>query len=352
MHFRVRALLSILGLFALVYICVSLTLNQKLFPCFLSASFQQVSVTRTGVNYSQINVSSHTKYPSQQAHSTVGQQYVQQEANPDTRLKNKVRNKHTRRRRLPQCIIIGVQKAGTSALRNFLNLHPDIETAVKEIRFFNNEKSYLQGLDWYRKKMPYSFPDQITIEKSPTYFVTEQVPERIYHMNSSIKLLLLVREPVERAMSDYLQVTQKFQAKESFEAMAMTSSGEVNIQFPCVRRSMYYRYMKNWLEYFPLGQIHIVDGNLLVKDPLSEIQAVEKFLGVEQRIGRNNFYLPVNQSRGFYCIRNETWKKCLGASKGRAHPPLDPGVEAKLRNYYRSPNKKFFRMVHREFDWP
>ncbi len=327
--------------------CVTRTPSQEL---LLSESFQQVSVTRTGVNDSQISISVHTTYPSQQVHSTAEPPL---DANPDTGFKDKIRYKHTRRQ-LPQSIVIGVRKAGTRALLAFLNLHPDIQTAKKEIHFFDDEDSYQQGLDWYRKKMPYSFPGQITIEKSPAYFIAEQVPERIYHMNSSIKLLLVVRDPVERAMSDYLQITLKQQAKgmetHSFESMAMTLSGEVNIEFPPVTRSVYYHYLKNWLDYFPLNQIHIVDGNQLVKNPLSEIQAVEKFLGVEQRISRNNFYF--NQSRGFYCIRNETMEKCLSESKGRSHPPLDPVVEEKLRNYYRPKNKRFFRMVQREFDWP
>ena len=54
--------------------------------------------------------------------------------------------------------------------------------------------------------MPFTFPEHITMEKSPAYFVDEKVPERVRSMNSSIRLLLIVRDPVERTVSDYVQV--------------------------------------------------------------------------------------------------------------------------------------------------
>lgn len=55
--------------------------------------------------------------------------------------------------RLPHCIIIGAQKGGTSALREFLHLHPDVRAKEGEIDFFNYEKNYGRGLDWYRRQM-------------------------------------------------------------------------------------------------------------------------------------------------------------------------------------------------------
>ncbi|XP_064542621.1 heparan sulfate glucosamine 3-O-sulfotransferase 5 isoform X2 [Drosophila montana] len=109
-------------------------------------------------------------------------------------------------RRLPQALIIGVRKCGTRALLEMLYLHPRIQKAGGEVHFFDRDENYLRGLDWYRKKMPHSFRGQITIEKSPSYFVSPEVPERVRAMNASIKLLLIVREPVTRAISDYTQL--------------------------------------------------------------------------------------------------------------------------------------------------
>lgn len=109
-------------------------------------------------------------------------------------------------RRLPKALIVGVRKCGTRALLEMLYLHPQIQKASGEVHFFDRDENYDKGLDWYRKKMPYSFRGQITIEKSPSYFVTPEVPERVRAMNASIKLMIIVRDPVTRAISDYTQL--------------------------------------------------------------------------------------------------------------------------------------------------
>jgi len=59
-------------------------------------------------------------------------------------------------RRLPQCLIIGVRKGGTRALLEFLNLHPDLKAERREVHFFDNDKRYRRGLEWYRRQMPAS----------------------------------------------------------------------------------------------------------------------------------------------------------------------------------------------------
>lgn len=75
----------------------------------------------------------------------------------------------------PQALIIGVRKCGTRALLEMLYLHPMVQKASGEVHFFDRDENYALGLDWYRSKMPLSFKGQITIEKSPSYFVTPEV---------------------------------------------------------------------------------------------------------------------------------------------------------------------------------
>lgn len=108
--------------------------------------------------------------------------------------------------RLPQCLIIGVRKGGTRALLEFLSLHPDVRIQKQELHFFDDDQNYSLGLDWYRQQMPYSRSGQLTIEKTPGYFIGDNVPDRIRAMNSSLKLLVIVRDPVQRAISDYTQL--------------------------------------------------------------------------------------------------------------------------------------------------
>jgi len=286
-------------------------------------------------------------------------QLTTQEVQPDEKISassllraGKIRYKHTKRR-LPQCLIIGARKAGTRALLTFLDLHPQIQTAKNEVHFFDDDDVFAEGYEWYRKKMPYSFPGQITMEKTPAYFTEDVVPERVKQMNTSMKMLLIVRDPVERTISDYVQIRANKEAKNKsyppFEELAMTEDGEVDKTYTAVRRSLYVRHMAKWLRQFPRSQFLIVSGEGLIEDPVPHIKRIEEFLGIDHRITDQNFFF--NETRGFYCIRNETFEKCLAASKGRPHPKVDTVVMKKLRAFFRPWNEKFYEMVQQNFGW-
>lgn len=88
-------------------------------------------------------------------------------------------------KRLPDVLIIGVKKCGTRALLEFIRLHPDVRAAGNEIHFF--DRHFASGLNWYRKKMPATIEGQITLEKSPSYYITKEAPYRIKKMNQNTK---------------------------------------------------------------------------------------------------------------------------------------------------------------------
>ncbi|NXA48656.1 HS3S1 sulfotransferase, partial [Nothocercus julius] len=255
-------------------------------------------------------------------------------------------------RRIPQTIIIGVRKGGTRALLEMLDIHPNIVVAATEVHFFDWDENYVKGIDWYRSLMPFSYGNQITIEKTPGYFTAPQAPERIHDMNSSIKLLLILRDPTERVISDYTQVyynrVESHKPVQLFEDIVI-KNGALNTKYKAIQRSLYDVHMEKWLKHFNLDQIHIVDGNTLIKDPLPELQKVEKFLNLPSRIMSSNFYF--NQTKGFYCIRSDGRERCLHESKGRPHPVVNNTVLEQLYSYFREHNAKFYRMVNHSFDW-
>lgn len=88
-------------------------------------------------------------------------------------------------RHLPGVLIIGVKKSGTRALLEFIRLHPDVRAAGCEVHFF--DRHYNRGLHFYRNHMPATINGQITMEKTPSYFITKEVPFRVHHMNPGIK---------------------------------------------------------------------------------------------------------------------------------------------------------------------
>ncbi|XP_032881454.1 heparan sulfate glucosamine 3-O-sulfotransferase 1 isoform X1 [Amblyraja radiata] len=254
--------------------------------------------------------------------------------------------------RLPQTVIIGVRKGGTRALLEMLNVHTEVTAAQSEIHFFDCEGNYQKGLQWYSTQMPFSYPNQTTVEKTPAYFTSPKVPERIYNMNSSIRLLLILRDPSERVISDYTQVLHnRMQKHKPFRPVEeiLIRDGQINVNYKAIDRSLYYTHMQNWLKYFPLNQIHIVDGDKLIRNPFPEMEKVEKFLRLSPRINSSNFYF--NKTKGFYCLRDREKEKCLHESKGRPHPQVDPVVLNKLHAFFTEPNKKFFDLVGRTFDW-
>ncbi|XP_042331966.1 heparan sulfate glucosamine 3-O-sulfotransferase 1-like [Sceloporus undulatus] len=256
------------------------------------------------------------------------------------------------KQRLPKSIIIGVRKGGTRALLEMLSLHPQVAAAHSEVHFFNVEENYHKGLDWYRQQMPVSNPDQITVEKTPAYFSSLKAPERIHAVDSAMKLLLIVRDPVERLVSDYTQILHNRKARhkpyQSLEQILWRGQ-ELNTKYKAMQRSLYALHLAQWLEFFPATQIHIVDGGGLIREPLPEMRQVERFLGLEPYLGPDNFYF--NQTKGFYCLQARGLQHCLDQSKGRPHPTIDELLLEQLCTYFSAHNENFFAMVGRTFNW-
>ena len=260
------------------------------------------------------------------------------------------------RKRLPNAIIIGVKKGGTRALLEILKIHPSIRASSSEVHFFDRDENYEQGLDWYRQQMPTSLPGQITIEKSPSYFITPEVPERVYRMSKSVKLIAIVRDPTRRAISDYTQSLGRKPGNPPFEEMAIKDNGEVDEDWSKIAFGRYAEHLMLWLKYFPLSQIHFVSGEELIKRPAKEIKLVERFLNIKPFITEDNFYF--NESKGFPCFVGKISNSgtvsrahCMGETKGRKHPAVHEEVLKRLREYFHPLNEKFYSMVQRNFHW-
>ncbi|XP_017156581.1 heparan sulfate glucosamine 3-O-sulfotransferase 6 [Drosophila miranda] len=255
-------------------------------------------------------------------------------------------------RHLPDTLIIGVKKSGTRALLEFIRLHPDVRAAGSEVHFF--DRHYQRGLRWYRHHMPYTIEGQITMEKTPSYFVTKEVPQRVYHMNTATKLLIVVRDPVTRAISDYTQAASKKADMKRFEQLAFVngSYSVVDTNWGPVKIGVYSRYLERWLLYFPLSQLLFISGERLIMDPAYEIGRVQDFLGLKRVVTEKHFYF--NATKGFPCLFKSEARStphCLGKTKGRNHPHIDPNAIERLREFYRPFNNKFYQLTGINFAW-
>lgn len=258
----------------------------------------------------------------------------------------------TESKKLPQAIIIGVKKGGTRALLEFLRLHPDIRAVGAEPHFF--DRNYEKGLEWYRDLMPKTSEGQLTMEKTPSYFVTKEVPGRIHAMSKDTKLIVVVRDPVTRAISDYTQTRSKKPDIPSFESLTFKNitANLIDTSWSAVQIGMYARHLERWLQFFPLDQLLFVSGERLIVDPAGEMARVQHFLGLRRVVTHKHFHF--NPAKGFPCLkRPESNSKphCLGKTKGRTHPNIDLDVIQRLRDFYRPFNKKFYRMTGHDFGW-
>lgn len=279
------------------------------------------------------------------------------------------------KKRFPDVIIIGVKKGGTRALLEMLKLHPQVCACGPEMHFF--DRYYSKGLAWYRDKMPLCYENELRVEKTPSYFVTNGVAKDMLSysksLNRTLRLLVIVRDPTRRAISDFTQNLHKSPEKRSprklhtsFESLALRESSngsmEVNLRWGAIKIGVYSKHLKRWYKYFKPEQIHVVSGEALIKEPFDETKKVERFLDLPSFIKAEHFVY--NETKGFYCFdRSLSYKhndvdhaptplRCLGTSKGRSHAKVSKPTEKLLRDFYRPHNEELYRMVGRDFGWP
>ena len=146
--------------------------------------------------------------------------------------------KHNTTKHLPKVLIIGVAKSGTNALEWFLQLHAQIRITALEPNFFNLH--YKKGLDWYCRKMPCTRDHVMVMERTPSYYA-DLVQKKVYDFDKNMKLLLIVRDPVDRMIS-HLVNTYGLRSWEFYKKKAMhAKTGLPNESHNAVYMSQYYK---------------------------------------------------------------------------------------------------------------
>ena len=202
--------------------------------------------------------------------------------------------------------------------------------------------------------MPASLPGQLTIEKTPSYFITKEVPNRMYSMSHDLKLIVVVRNPVTRAISDYAQGLDRRPDLKPFEQMAFldNSTEIVNTSWGAIKIGLYVSHLEKWLKYFKMEQIYFVDGERLISQPAQEMYKVQEFLNIRPFINETHFAL--NSGKGFPCMK-KPWGQgrvhCLDKTKGRAHPIVDTKALQRLQEFYKPFNEKLTSVLGRSFGW-
>ena len=176
--------------------------------------------------------------------------------------------------RFPNFIYVGANKAGSTWLYDVLARHPDVYMAPgKGLYFFS--KHYERGLDWYRSHFEDADDEKIVGEISHSYMYSNDVCKRIAEMDPAIRLMVCLREPVDRAFADYLDGVKNGLIHGDFET-------ELEGEPPFLQRSYYTRYLAPYVEQFGRDSIHVGVFDELSADPNTYAKKIFAFLGIEE----------------------------------------------------------------------
>ena len=249
---------------------------------------------------------------------------------------------------LPSFLIVGAQRAGTSSMKRALSQHPALFNPIlyKEVHYF--DLSYHRGLGWYRSRFPLQAragTTGVAFESTPYYMFHPLAPERIARDLPGVKLLVLVRDPTERAYSAhahevYLRYeTEPFERALELEATRLEGEEERIVTEPGYvsyshqhhayrTRGQYTEQLERLEQVFGRERIHVVDSEAFFQTPEPVYDAVLEFLGVPHR-----GYPPFK------------------AYNARARSPMPGSVRAALEEHYRPYDEHLAKWLGHDPTW-
>lgn len=249
-----------------------------------------------------------------------------------------------RARPLPDFLVIGAQKAGTTALYAYLHWHPGIAgPSWKEVSFF--DRHWWRGVGWYRGQFPMRSRGRLVGEASPSYLFHPLAPERVRAVVPRAKLIVLLRNPVDRAYSQYQHEVALGREPLTFEDALAAEDGRTRGEaerivadprafssawwdHTYVARGRYAEQLERWLAVFDREQLLVVRSEDLGERPAETYAAVLRFLGAAPH------ELP-EYPRVF----------------DRGYEPMRPETRALLAERFAEPNRRLDELLGRRFGW-
>lgn len=245
--------------------------------------------------------------------------------------------------RLPGFIIGGAPRSGTTWLYAVLDRHPDIAMAkpvAPEPKFFLRDDLYARGLAYYSKTWFAGLPlVALTGEKSTNYLESATAAARIHRDLPDVRLLFVLRNPADRAFSNYLWSRQNGLETESFETALEREEERERILPEELRyarphalfsRGLYARHLRPYLEQCGRERVHVVRYEDLVAGPGDVAAGLHRFLGVAPRRADGESQEAINAA------------EAVSAS-------MSPGTRRRLEDRYAEPNRELAALLGPEF---
>lgn len=237
----------------------------------------------------------------------------------------------------PDFMIIGTQKGGTTSLYYYLAQHPQImPSLIKEIDFWSSK--FERGIDWYLAHFPPILNGQqiLTGEATPSYLDDRNVAERLFNVFPEMKLIVLLRNPIDRAISHYYQwvsMNWEFRSLDvaiasEIEALESCGNNYWNQPNSYMARGVYIKFLKKWLSVFPREQVLILSSEKFYENPAETVQQVFQFLGLP------DYVLPAYQKYN-----------------SRSYPEVDESIQHRLRDFFIPHNQALEEFLSVKFNW-
>ncbi|NJL54833.1 sulfotransferase domain-containing protein [bacterium] len=260
-------------------------------------------------------------------------------------------------RSYPDFLIIGTQKAGTTSLYDYLVQHPQVvkNNTWKEVRYFDVPENYSQGIGWYLGNFPYKFQKgtRLTLDVSPSYLYFNYVPELIKRDLGDIKMIAVLRDPVERAYSAW-QMYHSFATDPSIspnnraiadtrtfaEAIAQEmdpATSTAQYPYDYIARGKYAEQLENYYRYFDKGDILVLNFDWLKEDLTFVLNSICDHLNIER--------FPQETIQSFAQQKSNVGK----------YEPKDKDSDTKtlelLREYFAPFNQRLRSLLECDFKW-
>ena len=261
---------------------------------------------------------------------------------------------------LPNFIIVGTMKAGTTTFHRHLADVNDVFMPEYEVQFFNRDEEYAQGIQRYEEIFRECDSQTAVGERTTTYSFLPKVPERIHRHLPDVKLIWIFREPVARMYSHYWHSAKAGSERLSFEDAVAREPERIkkDIFRGYAKRSHYAEQVERFLQYFPKDQMLFLLFEDFVRHPAGALNQTLQFLDVRQRV--SDGVQPTRENPGYaprwlhvqWAARrlfNKQKPFRLVARLNRGHTPGYPKMHehtrARLKEVFREPNRRLTELT-------
>lgn len=262
--------------------------------------------------------------------------------------------------RLPDFVIIGAVKAATTWLGAQLRAQPGTFLPDPEPHYFSTE--FGRGEAWYASLFAPAGAATRVGEKSADYLAHPEAPQRLAARLPDAKLIVLFREPVARAYSDYCMLFRR--GTVDGDIVRHLSPGAPEPRF--LNDGLYFRHLSRWLAHVDAGQIHVLLQEDIRGDPAAALNAVGRHIGLPEAtpvapdVRRNDSQapllpLPLRRTLAplkpaVEPLRGQPWFERLRSSLARpaAYPPLPPDLARRLADFYAADTRALAGLIGRD----